>query len=290
MQSAELALHAAKKEGRACFRLYNAGMRSEADLCRMLERDLKGAIELGQLDVHYQPILETRTNRISGYEALVRWRHPILGMIPPLSFIPLAEETGLIVPLGSLVLNTACREVQQLGSDVKVAVNFSAVQFQKSDVVAVVAAALEQSGLSANRLTIEITELMVMQADPKTLMTLQLLRDRGVAIAMDDFGTGYSSLGYLQTYPIDCIKIDRSFVQSLGQMQKAAVIIKAIAALAAGLGMTTVAEGVETQEELDQLRAIGCDAVQGYFVSRPMPAVAILTTMQGQKRMLSAAA
>jgi EAL domain-containing protein (putative c-di-GMP-specific phosphodiesterase class I) len=210
---------------------------------------------------------------ICGFEALVRWRHPEHGMMPPFEFIQLAEETGAIVAIGNWVLLQACKDVKALNPDITVAINCSAVQFARSDVSAAVERALIDTGLEPQRLEIEITETMLMKNDQRTLTQLEAIRRLGVRISLDDFGTGYSSLSYLHTYPVDCIKVDRSFVKTIGTERDAGPIIRAIVAMACELSLTTVAEGVETAEQLAFLQRYGCTAVQGYLFSPPRPAV-----------------
>jgi EAL domain-containing protein (putative c-di-GMP-specific phosphodiesterase class I) len=253
--------------------LYNTEINLALERRRVLEAELEEAILGGQLELHYQPkvVLEAPV-RVAGYEALVRWRHPDRGMIPPLEFISLAEDTGLIVELGEWVLTRACRDLMATGLDQTVAVNVSAVQFRKGTVVDAVERALAASGLPAERLEIEITESMLMDNNAVTAEQLKALRARGVKLALDDFGTGYSSLSYLERYPLDTVKIDRSFVAKLGIEARAAAIVRAIVVLAHELGMTPVAEGVETAAQADLLAALGCPMAQGYLFGRPEPA------------------
>jgi diguanylate cyclase (GGDEF)-like protein len=273
LKAADVALYLAKSEGRGRFRLYNTEINLALERRRVLEAELEEAILGGQLELHYQPkvVLEAPV-RVAGYEALVRWRHPDRGMIPPLEFISLAEDTGLIVELGEWVLTRACRDLMATGLDQTVAVNVSAVQFRKGTVVDAVERALAASGLPAERLEIEITESMLMDNNAVTAEQLKALRARGVKLALDDFGTGYSSLSYLERYPLDTVKIDRSFVAKLGIEARAAAIVRAIVVLAHELGMTPVAEGVETAAQADLLAALGCPMAQGYLFGRPEPA------------------
>ena len=279
MRSADLALYAAKNAGGASFRVFDERMNEEARERREVEAGLREALAQSQLELHYQPILDFTTRRVTGFEALIRWRHPVKGMIPPMHFIPVAEQTGLIVEIGEWVINQACREIAETMPGYKIAVNVSAVEFRDSDVAGTVRRALARSGLRAELLEIEITESLLMKKDASTLSQLDDLRKLGVMISMDDFGTGYSSLSYLQSYPIDCIKIDQSFVRSIGRAANAKAIIQAITSLASSLDMTTVAEGVETQQQFDTLAAIGCTEAQGYLFSPPKPMRQIVTWM-----------
>ena len=251
-------------------------MNASAQARRALEADLKSAVGLDQLELHYQPIQDIRSGAVTAYEALVRWRHPERGMIPPLDFIPLAEETNLIIPIGAWVLQKACSDMASRSGDVKVAVNFSPIQFKNPRLVETVRSALQASGLAPHRLKVEITESTLMQRDSLTIKLLKELQSLGVTIAMDDFGTGYSSLSYLQSYPINCIKIDRSFTKTLGEANSATAIVRAITTLAAAMGMSTIAEGVETKAQFEELSALGCTEVQGYYISAPKPASEIL--------------
>jgi diguanylate cyclase (GGDEF)-like protein len=269
MKAADLALYAAKSDGRGCHRFHSPEMFAVHEARRALGLSLRAAIVEDQLELHYQPILDLKTRKIVGYEALTRWRHPTLGQIPPADFIPVAEETRLIMPLGTWVLNTACRDMAKRPSHLRVSVNVSPIQFRSADLVNTIRSALAASGLAPERLEIEITESTLMQRDSTTISQIMELHALGVRIVMDDFGTGYSSLSYLHTYPISAIKIDRSFVKSLGDKKSAAAIIRAIITLASALGMTTVAEGVETSEQYEQLTSLGCTEVQGYYISPP---------------------
>lgn len=272
MKAADLALYAVKAQERGAYRYYDADMNASAQARRALEVDLRAAVDRQQLTLHYQPVVDIESRRVTGYEALVRWHHPERGLISPAEFIPIAEETGLIVPIGAWVLQAACAEIAKHPAPLKVAVTFSAIQFKTPNLVAMVRDALALSALEPNRLEIEITESTLMQKDSTTIKQLQELQDLGVRIALDDFGTGYSSLSYLQTYPIQCIKIDRSFVSTLGEKRSAAPIIRAIVTLASILGMRTVAEGVETKQQLNELALLGCTEAQGYYFSSPKPA------------------
>jgi predicted signal transduction protein with EAL and GGDEF domain len=272
LKNADMALYRAKADGRGTFRFFEAGMDARAQARRMLEIDLRAALLRSEFVVHYQPIQDIKADRIVGFEALVRWNHPLRGMIPPLNFIPLAEETGLIVQLGDWVLRTACREAAGWSQDVCVAVNLSPAQFKDRNLVSSVVSALAVSGLAACRLELEITESVLLQDSDLTLATLHKLRALGVRISMDDFGTGYSSLSYLRSFPFDKIKIDRSFVGELASRDDAMAIVRAVTGLGKSLGISTTAEGVETNEQLALLRLEGCTEVQGYLFSPPRPA------------------
>ncbi len=272
LKSADLALYAAKGKGRGSFLFYDDGMNAALEARRLLQSELRLAIEHEQLVLHYQPIVDVASKRITGYEALVRWHHPTRSLIAPAEFIPLAEESGLIVPLGAWVLNEACMEIAKRSSSLRVAVNVSPTQFRSPHLISTVKDALQRSGLAPERLEIEITETTLMHRDTLSMTQLQELRQTGVHIALDDFGTGYSSLSYLQTYPIQRIKIDRSFVRTLGEKETSAPIIRAIVTLASCLGMRTVAEGVETQAQLDELAKLGCSEAQGFIFSAPKAA------------------
>ncbi len=269
LASADLALYAAKADGRNCYRLYDEKLNAAAEARRMIAAELKLGIANEQFVLHYQPIYDVAAARFSGYEALVRWQHPVRGLVSPGVFIPVAEDCELIVPLGNWALKTACAEMARRSDHLTVAVNLSPVQFRKSDVVAVVRDALAASGLAAARLEVEITESILMQKDLRTIKVLEELREIGVKIAMDDFGTGYSSLSYLQSYPVNTIKIDRSFVDALDKEKSALSIIRAIIALANSMEMSTTAEGVETPEQRDQLKALGCRRLQGFYFAKP---------------------
>ena len=277
LQAADMALYLAKSDGRGIFRYFNSGMNAALSHRRRLEADLARAISLSELELHYQPKMAANsTHAIIGYEALIRWRHSEFGLMPPVEFIGIAEDTGLIVDIGAWILEQACRDLAPGPDHLTVAVNCSAVQFSRGNLIEAVATALARSGIAAHRLEIEITESMLMRDEKNITMQLSALRELGVKLSLDDFGTGYSSLSYLQSYPVDCIKIDRSFVSTLGQKRNAGPIIQAIVTLATQLGMSTVAEGVETQEQADTLAELGCTALQGYLFGRPGPAAEII--------------
>ncbi|MER2248873.1 EAL domain-containing protein [Methylorubrum podarium] len=287
MQCADVALYRAKGDGRGVFRFFEAEMDARLQARRSLELDLRAAFEAEAFDLHYQPIYDLAQERICGFEALLRWTHPVRGRVSPAEFVPLAEEIGLIVPLGEWVLRRACREAAGWPEGLKVAVNVSAAQFTSTALIATVKAALAESGLPACRLELEITESVLLVNGGATVAILHGLRDLGVRIAMDDFGTGYSSLSYLRSFPFDKMKVDQSFTRDLTVEQGSGFIVRAVVSLASSLGMTTTAEGVETPEQLAWLREEGCDEVQGYLFSPPVPASALpalLDTWNGRAR------
>ncbi|WP_439815107.1 EAL domain-containing protein [Zavarzinia sp. CC-PAN008] len=271
LKSADLALYRAKQDGRDMFRFFDASMDARAQEIRKIEDDLRRALALQSFVNYYQPILDLHTQSVVSFEALVRWIDPVRGMIPPGEFIPVAEDTGLIGPLGDWVLERACRDAMAWPLPVKVAVNLSAVQFRLRDLRAVVARILERTGLPASRLVLEITESVLLTGSDGVVEVLSDLRRMGVHIAMDDFGTGHSSLSYLRSFPFDKMKIDRSFVMDLEKSEDAAAIVRAVIGLGNSLHIGVVAEGVETEAQLAYLREQGCDEVQGYLLGRPMP-------------------
>ena len=275
LRNADTALYQAKKDGRGVFRFFEASMNERLRHRQALEQELRLAISGGQLQLHYQPLVDMRSRQVTGFEALVRWNHPSRGLVPPGEFIALAEETGLILPLGRWVLEAACVEAASWGRPLKIAVNVSPVQFQQVDLAEMVTDILSHSGLPAHRLELEITESVLIRHADQALEILSAIKRQGISISLDDFGTGYSSLSYLRRYPFNKIKIDRSFVQALGQDREAAVITRAIVALAHSLRLQVTAEGVETEEQFCFLMSEGCDHAQGYLVGRPMPVSAM---------------
>jgi len=272
LQNADIALYRAKSDGRGIFRFYEKGMDAEAQLRRLLMLDLRRAIEQNEFALYFQPILDVRTNEVTCFEALLRWNHPVRGLIPPSEFIPLAEETGLIITIGDWVLKEACKEAATWSQPVSVAVNLSPVQFKNKNLIHSVHEALEASNLSPYRLEFEVTEAILLHDTDENLSMLHQLREMGIRISIDDFGTGYSSLSYLQSFPFDKIKIDQSFVRRLTMNKDAKAIIRAVMSLGKSLGIKTLAEGVETLEQMSALRTEGCVEVQGYLFDKPRPA------------------
>jgi diguanylate cyclase (GGDEF)-like protein len=272
LKNADMALYRAKSDGHGLCRFFEPEMDARMQARRKLEIDLRKAIANGEFELFYQPLVDMKTEYVTGFEALIRWHHPERGMIPPLDFIPIAEETGLIVPMGDWVLRQACAEAATWPSDVKVAVNLSPVQFKNKILLPSVISALAASGLSPNRLELEITESVLLQDSGATLAVLHELRALGVRISMDDFGTGYSSLSYLRKFPFDKIKIDQSFIFDMSDHDDSLAIVRAVIAMGSGLGIATTAEGVETAEQFKQLKLEGCTEVQGYLFSPPRPA------------------
>ena len=272
LHAANLALWEAKAADRCVYRFYEPEMQARSRQRRLLEVDLRRGLNEGQFELHYQPLYRLDTQAISGFEALIRWRHPQKGMVPPSDFVSIAEEIGLIEQIGNWALGEVCRELARLPNHIKVSVNLSPLQFRSRDLVQQVSNALSEAGVAAHRLVLEITESTLLRGDKRTLQQLHELRSLGVRIAMDDFGTGYSSLSYLMRFPFDSIKIDRSFVEGIGHVPGSMAIIRAITELASSLGMTTIAEGIETREQLRELMTVGCCEAQGYWWSRPLPA------------------
>ena len=276
LRNADLALDRAKLDGGGVWRIFVPEMDAAAQSRRTLEADLRQALIRNEFELFYQPLVSLAERRVKSFEALIRWRHPISGLVPPDRFIPLAEEVGLIVPIGEWVLRTACAEAMRWPTNVGVAVNLSPIQFMQSTATGSIAeqveAALRDSGLSPARLDLEITESLLLQESEPTVQALHRLRALGVRISLDDFGTGYSSLRYLNSFPFDKLKIDKSFVRGLPSGEDSAAIVRAIAGLGLSLGIATTAEGVETLEQLNLLIADGCTEVQGYFFSPPRPA------------------
>jgi diguanylate cyclase (GGDEF)-like protein/PAS domain S-box-containing protein len=268
----DMALYEAKRNGRNRYELFRPEMEAAARSRRQMEIDLRRALHRGELQLHYQPIIDKEGCRICGYEALLRWQHPVKGAIAPMAFIPLAEETGLIHELGARALNLACQEAATWPNGETVAVNLSPVQFKNSELVKSVALALEDAGLPAHRLELEITESVLLDNTDGNVRTLQALKDLGVRISLDDFGTGYSSLSYLRSFPFDKIKIDKSFVRDMGESREAMAIIRAIMGLSSSLLIEITAEGVETEAQFRQLQDEGCSHFQGYLFGRPAAA------------------
>jgi diguanylate cyclase (GGDEF) domain len=275
MKSADLALYRAKADGGCDYRFFEVEMDARMQARRALELDLRKAIVNGEFELYYQPIIDVKTRQITSCEALLRWHHPERGIVSPVEFIPVAEHTGLIVPLGEWVLRQACAEAVRWPKHVTIAVNLSPAQFKSRNLVPTVVNALAASGLPAARLELEITEMVLVQDNDGAFAILHQLRDLGIRIAMDDFGTGYSSLGYLRSFPFDKIKIDQSFIQDLPAKQDSVAIVRAVVGLSSSLGITTTAEGVETEEQLASLTAEGCNEFQGFLFSLPKTAADI---------------
>jgi diguanylate cyclase (GGDEF)-like protein len=271
VRCADLALYKVKSEGRNRYRFFEAAMEAEARDRRELEEDMRRAIGRGEFELHYQTVIDVAKQQCRGAEALVRWRHPERGLIPPDQFIRLAEESGLIVPLGEWILRQACRDAAMWPSQMVVAVNLSPLQFKRNELVQTLRSALDESGLAAERLELEITETILVERNEENLAVLHEIKTLGVSVVLDDFGTGYSSMQYLQMFPFDRIKIDRSFIQSMTTHSDSAAIVCAIAGLGRSLGIETTAEGVETAEQLTFLRTAGCQMAQGFLFSRPVP-------------------
>jgi diguanylate cyclase (GGDEF)-like protein len=269
--AADLALYTVKGSGRATYRLYERAMHDEVKDRRQAEMDLREALERGELHLEYQPIIDLRRKVVSGFEALTRWRHPTKGAVSPSVFIPMAEDCGLILPLGEWALRQACRQAAQWPGGLKISVNISPIQFSMPNLVDIVVGILQETGLEARRLVLEITEGMFISDMQKTIAILHRLKELGIGVAMDDFGTGYSSLGSLRSFPFDKIKIDRAFISDLGENTENSVIVQAVIIIARALGMTAVAEGVETEAQQRLLTALGCDEVQGFLYSRAVP-------------------
>ena len=281
VRNADMALYRAKADGRGTWRFFEPEMDAGTRARRTLGNDLQEALERREFDLLYQPVYDLRRERVCGFEALLRWRHPTRGVVPPLEFIPIAEERSLIVPLGRWVLRQACSEAARWPDHVSVAVNVSSVQFRTDDLVHTVSEALEAAQLPASRLRLEITETVLLSQSPATLATMRSLRAMGVRISLDDFGTGYSSLSYLGNFPIDQIKIDQSFVRNLAKPNIGA-IVRAIIGLGVNLSMRVVAEGVETKEQLRWLQDERCDEVQGFLFARPLAPSALPAAIERQ--------
>ncbi len=283
LQNADLALYRAKHDGRNTLRYFEPEMSRRLVLRRKLECELRSAIEAGQFEMLYQPVMNLNSQTIECVEGLVRWQHPELGLVSPDDFIPLAEETGLINPLGEWVLRQVCREAAEWDEGIRVAVNVSPVQLRCRMFASTVQNILQETGLDPSRLEVEITETALVADIELTIAILTELRQFGVKVAMDDFGTGYSSISYLRRFPFDKIKIDRSFVSGVDADPEAAALIKMIAALGVSLAVSTTAEGVETDSELDLVRQAGCTHIQGYHLSKPVNAGAIVALLESNK-------
>ncbi len=280
IRNADLALYEAKRAGRGRYRFFEEGMETSLHERRELEIDLRRALALKQFELHYQPFLDLATDEVIGFEALLRWNHPVRGSVPPLSFISVAEENGLIVKIGDWVLVKACEAAASWPGDYVVAVNVSPLQFKSDSLLSTVSAVLERTGLPPERLELEITEGALLDDTENVLETLHALRAMGVRISMDDFGTGYSSLSYLQKFPFSKIKIDRSFVS--GSDADSQAILRAVSGLGTNLGMAITAEGVETAEQLSRIKGENCTHVQGYLTGKPMNAAQMAEFLNSQ--------
>jgi diguanylate cyclase (GGDEF)-like protein len=275
LKTADIALYEAKNTGRGTYCFYQTEMTERMQTRNKLEQDLQSALTNGEFELFYQPIVNLEDNKVKTLEALLRWRHPERGLVSPTEFIPLAEETGLIIPLGEWVLRTACAEASTWPDNIHVSVNVSSVQLTNKNLANVVISAIASSRIPAAKLVLEITESVFLENTDSNLATLKQLHELGVQFAMDDFGTGYSSLGYLMSFPFSKIKIDRSFIAGLPDKTESRAIVRAIADLARNLNMRVIAEGVETAEQREQARMLGCTDIQGYLISAPRPAAEI---------------
>ena len=289
LKNADLALYRAKSDGGGTYRFFEADMDARMQARRTLEMELRKAVLKNEVEMNYQPIVDVKSGKITSCEALIRWRHPERGTIPPMEFIPVAEETGLIVPIGDWVLMQACVEAARWPEQISISVNLSPAQFKSRNLVQSVKNALAQSKLPPERLELEITELVLLQETDGAFAILHQLRKLGIRIAMDDFGTGYSSLGYLRSFPFNKIKIDQSFIRDLPTKEDSLAIVRAVVGLSSSLGITTTAEGVETSEQLTRLKNEGCDEVQGFLFSAPKTGSEIEVLLRSQVGKSSAA-
>ena len=269
LKNADLALYRAKADGRNTFRFFEPAMDAALQKRRRLERDLRIALRKDELYLDYQPQFDLESGALTGYEALVRWSHPLEGDVPATTFLPIAEETGLIAPLGEWILKTACSTAAAWPMGTKLAVNLSPAQFKTQDIYSLVRRVLAETGLEPSRLELEITESIILQNTEAVFDTLTKLDQLGVSIAMDDFGTGYSSLSYLTRFPVKKIKIDRSFIGTLGSSEQASAIVSSIVGLGQSLDVTITAEGVENEAQAAMLKEWGCDQVQGFCYRKP---------------------
>jgi diguanylate cyclase (GGDEF)-like protein len=290
LRTADIALYEAKNTGRGTYCFYESDMNERMQVRGKLEHDLRSALANKEFELFYQPIVNLQDNKIRSFEALLRWHHPERGMVSPTEFIPIAEEMGLIIPLGEWVLRTACAEAATWPGEINVSVNVSSLQLTNQNLVNVIISAIASAGIPANRLELEITESVFIQNTVANLSTLNKLHELGVKFAMDDFGTGYSSLGYLLSFPFSKIKIDRSFITALSDKKRSRAIVRAVADLARNLNMTITAEGVETDKQLKQIKMLGCTEMQGYLFSRPLPAAEIHRQFLSNKKSTERAA
>jgi len=283
MRRADVALYKSKNAGRGCFSWFEDGMFTALDERRMLETDLRKALLLDQFELAYQSQIDFQTNAVTGFEALLRWRHHTRGIVSPADFIPIAEETGEILKIGAWVLHAACRTAMTWPDDLVIAVNVSPVQFEADGFVESVLSALSASGLAPCRLELELTETVLLTEDKIVIARMEALRAVGIKLSLDDFGTGYSSFNYLRKYPFNKVKIDQTFIREPYADENAHLIVAAIAGLGVAMGMTVIAEGVETEEQLSRIRLLGCSAAQGYLFSRPIFANDIATYLRTAK-------
>jgi diguanylate cyclase (GGDEF)-like protein len=287
LKKADLALYRVKSSGRGNFEFYQPCHELAPGGQVEIEDDIRTALASGQLEMHYQPIVNVKTNAVASFEALMRWRHPELGMVSPAVFIPLAEKNGAIVGMGNWAIQQACRDAATWPGGLKVTVNLSAVQFERSDPFQIIADALAASGLAPNRLEVEITETVLLRDEERTRASLMKLRGLGIGIALDDFGTAFASLSYLRNFSFDKIKIDRSFVRDMSERKDCLAIVNAVAGLAKSLEMSTVAEGIETSEQLAHVTQAGCNEVQGFYFSRAVPAGEVAAVVAQCERLLA---
>ena len=291
VKNADLALYRAKELGRGSHRFFEPEMDRHMRARHTLEQELRNALVGGEFEIHYQPFADARSGETAGCEALLRWNHPTRGLVMPGDFIPLAEETGLIVPIGEWVLMMACAEATKWPAHAKVSINISPAQFKSTELVPAVVSALGMSGLAPHRLELEVTETAIMHDSASVFDTLRQLRGLGVRIALDDFGTGYSSLSFLQRFPFDKVKIDRAFINELfSQQDESRTIARAVVRFAVSLGKTTTAEGVETKEQAEFLRAEGCSELQGYYLGRPRPSAEFAQVARARLKVAATAA
>jgi diguanylate cyclase (GGDEF)-like protein len=294
LQQARLALYQAKQQGRSQYQFYSPEVNAQLQERLALENELHGAVERNEMVVYYQPLIDLHSRQITAMEALVRWQHPTKGLVSPAKFIPIAEANGLIVPIGEWVLRTACAQTRawQLAGlpPIRISVNLSARQFEQLNLVEVVSQILEETGLEASYLELEVTESFLMGDVQRSVNTLEQLRELGISLALDDFGTGYSSLNYLKRFPVTMLKIDRSFVQDVTSNPDSAAVTDAIIALAKSLRLNITAEGIETQEQLEYLQRRGCEEGQGFYFSRPVPADAIAQMLKESSQQMEAIA
>ena len=286
LKSADLAMYSAKSEGRGTYRIFDPQMDAMVQTRRSMERDMRTSLAQGDFELYYQPLVNLQTKKVTAFEALMRWNHKERGAVPPAEFIPVAEDIGLIVQLGEWALRRACTEASEWPEDIRISVNLSPLQFSKGNLVSTVVSALASSGLAASRLELEITESVLLEKSDRNISILNQLRELGVRISMDDFGTGYSSIGYLRSFPFDKIKIDQSFVRDVLVDEGSLAIVRAIASLGVSFGITTTAEGVETEDQMRCLNLEGCVEVQGYFYSKPIQAsevAGVLASLNAQR-------